>query len=553
MQRRDYKPGETIKGTVYRVIGQIGAGGMGSVYEVEDTTIGKRYVLKTLLPDLGDRKDLAERMQAEARALAQLTHPNIVEVMTAGVTGDAMRLPYYVMERLDGQNLRAVLDRQRVIDVGTAIRITRELLLALEHAHKKGIIHRDVKPDNIFLHRSHHGPLTTKLLDFGVMRMLDRGRETAGRFVGTLRYAAPEQLRGDVPSPRVDLYAAGLVLYEMVAGRGPFDEAGDSHAVAGARLDRDAPPLSRFARAPTPLVELLLSVLAREPDGRPSTAAEMRARLDSVPSVPEPLVDLVPEGSPTVIVEGISEEIVTVRVSEIPTAGARAGASEQVAPDVAQAPVDLGYTLRMETVIDRDAETRSQVAGGTMRLPQFETEALVSQAPAPLAEPIIVQAPLPVDVVGRSPSAATVPPASATGETTHAKRKASRWPWVLAPVVSIAILAGVLVFRNQRTHGHAAAPGSAPVADASSAPSFAPPAPVASTSPSSAPIPVTTPSSVSSTSARRPTLPSHASSAPARSTPVPARPHPSATPPSATKPATKPSGDGPNLNVGSGL
>src|SRR5262245_51919896 len=102
--RRDYPAGQLIPGTVYKVLRHIATGGMGTVYDVEDTTVGRKYVLKTLHPELGDRQDLTRRMIKEARALAQLHHPNIVEVYTAGMTADQLRLPYYVMERLDGQS-----------------------------------------------------------------------------------------------------------------------------------------------------------------------------------------------------------------------------------------------------------------------------------------------------------------------------------------------------------------------------------------------------------------------------------------------------------------
>src|SRR5271154_664947 len=226
--RREYQPSDPVPGTVYRVVRLIGAGGMGTVYDVEDITIGKRYVLKTLHPQLGAREDLARRMQNEARTLARLNHPNIVEVFTAGVTADDLRLPYYVMERLNGQSLRLVLEKKGVLDPVHAYHIAIDLLDALDHAHDKGVIHRDVKPDNIFLHRTSAGITLTKLLDFGIVSVLDGGNhETAGRFLGTLRYAAPEQLRGERATPKSDVYSAALVVFEILAGRGPFDDEGD--------------------------------------------------------------------------------------------------------------------------------------------------------------------------------------------------------------------------------------------------------------------------------------------------------------------------------------
>ena len=121
--QRKYKPGERIPGTVYCVVKLIGAGGMGTVYDVEDTTVGKRYVLKTLHPELGSRTDLAKRMEAEARSLARLAHPNIVEVMTAGVTTDDLHLPYYVMEKLNGQNLRVILSKKGSLELPHALHI----------------------------------------------------------------------------------------------------------------------------------------------------------------------------------------------------------------------------------------------------------------------------------------------------------------------------------------------------------------------------------------------------------------------------------------------
>ncbi|HEY1691542.1 MAG TPA: protein kinase [Polyangiaceae bacterium] len=279
---REYRSGETIQGTVYLVHRLIGAGGMGTVYDVEDTSIGKRYVLKTLHAQLGSREDLARRMQVEARTLARLNHTNIVEIFTAGVTGDDLRLPYYVMERLNGQSLALILQKRGRLDLAHAYHIAIDLLDALAFAHEAGVIHRDVKPDNIFLHRTLSNTTVTKLLDFGIISFLDKAvekSETAGRFLGTLRYAAPEQLRGDKPTAKVDVYAAALVLYEMLAGHGPFDSEGDHHKIAEAHSKREAPRLSSQLIVPPELDSLMAACLHKNPALRPRDAFSFAASL----------------------------------------------------------------------------------------------------------------------------------------------------------------------------------------------------------------------------------------------------------------------------------
>ncbi len=279
-----YEVGRLIPGTIYRVVRLIGQGGMGTVYEVEDTTVAKLYVLKTLHAELSSRHDLADRMDREARILARLNHPNIVEVITQGTTGDAARLRYYVMQKLSGFPLRTVLSNVGRLGVSHSCNIAVELLCGLAHAHSHNVIHRDVKPENIFIHRCSDGRFETKLLDFGIMTYSGgQATEPCGKFTGTLLYASPEQLQGQSKlTARSDLYSVGLVLYEMLAGRGPFAHEGGDVAVSAAHLLKDPPPISAWARVPQELDELVHCALAKEPAARPPTAAVFANLLRSI-------------------------------------------------------------------------------------------------------------------------------------------------------------------------------------------------------------------------------------------------------------------------------
>lgn len=411
---RNFVPGEMIAGSVYRIVRLIGAGGMGTVYEVEDTTIGKPYVLKVLHPQLGNREDLAHRMQKEARTLARLKHPNIVEVITAGVTADETRLPYFVMEKLVGQSLRLVLEKRHQLELPHAYHIGIDLLDALAQAHDLGVVHRDVKPDNIFLHQMANNVTLTKLLDFGIVALMtgDR-RDTAGKFVGTLRYSAPEQILGDRPSPQTDLYSAALVIFEMVAGRGPFDDLGGSHEIGLAHAKRTAPRLSQFVfDVPNELTSLLAAALSKNPQQRPrdaysfaaslrnlkralaphrpgwaepsATGAAVGAALGAAPA-PAPYVHLRPSAAP--------DGGYVVAPVATPAAPAPTGVAQVTMRMAAPTP---GATERNDAKtatsaqVDRDDPTHTS-APQTPRMPRDGTEAL-----APAAVPVTTQRALPL-------------------------------------------------------------------------------------------------------------------------------------------------------------
>src|SRR5262245_48121419 len=202
------RTGQIIDGK-YRLQRVLGEGGMATVYVAEHCVIGKRVAVKFLHRDFAARPEVVSRFHDEARAAAAIGHPSIIDVHDVGTMADGE--PYLVMEYLSGRSLREVLDRQRVQPIGFAAAVAVRVLSALAAAHRKGIVHRDVKPDNIFLLRAIDAVPIVKLLDFGISKMgsLATGSRTVvGEVLGTLEYMAPEQARGEKTiDARVDLWA----------------------------------------------------------------------------------------------------------------------------------------------------------------------------------------------------------------------------------------------------------------------------------------------------------------------------------------------------------
>lgn len=283
---REFGDGQVVPGTRYRVIRLIGAGGMGCVYDVEHTELGKRFVLKSLLRELASRQDLVARLRNEWRALAKLEHPNIVGVTDAGTSSSGV--PFYVMERLEGETLAARLKRDGRLHPAEAARIAAEILEGLTAAHEIGIVHRDVKPPNIFLQRDG----SVKLLDFGIAKVHSSAMNITGRgvAVGTPRYMSPEQARGDRVDGRADLYAVGLILFEVLAGSGPFDRAGDGNDLLLAHLTRTPPQVSQLAGwVPMILDSLVAALLAKDPRQRPASARAAAQELRRFLAAPTPV------------------------------------------------------------------------------------------------------------------------------------------------------------------------------------------------------------------------------------------------------------------------
>ncbi len=271
----------------YRVLSRIGQGGMGVVYEVEHVLIGRRLALKRLDPLLARNPDVLMRFQREARAAAAIGDEHIVEVSDMGRLQDGS--PYIVMELMEGSDLGHELEKNGPLPISRAVRIAKECCSALGAAHAKGIIHRDVKPDNIFLTTVRDNPDFVKILDFGISKLTeaalgigDSSMTKTGTAMGTPYYMSPEQVRGERSlDARTDVYAMGVVLFQMLSGRVPFDAA--SYPALVIKIVSEPPPslLSLRTDIPASLDQVVQKAMAKEPADRFGSMEEFADALSS--------------------------------------------------------------------------------------------------------------------------------------------------------------------------------------------------------------------------------------------------------------------------------
>ena len=258
----------------YRIVGQIGEGGMGTVYVAEHVLLGRRAAVKTLLARHAIHAELVERFFNEARAASAISDPGVVQIFDFGYHVDGSA--YIVMELLDGESLAERLERCGRLEIADALRIARQVASSLAVAHARGIVHRDLKPENIHVvpDLEAQGGERTKILDFGVCKLTDdhgggSGTHTeVGTTVGTPAYMAPEQCRG-VPDidHRADVYAFGCLLFHMLAGRPPFEGTAPGDLLVA--HVRDQPPApSDFVELPPELDALVARCLAKSPAAR---------------------------------------------------------------------------------------------------------------------------------------------------------------------------------------------------------------------------------------------------------------------------------------------
>jgi serine/threonine protein kinase/predicted ATPase len=262
----------------YRVLKVLGQGGMGVVLLAEDTQLQRPVALKVIRPEIGQTLSNRERFLREARAMAQVRSDHVVTVYQVGQADDVC---YLAMELLEGEPLDRWLEREVIAPLDEVLRIGREIALALAAAHARELVHRDVKPANVWLEAPAR---RVKLLDFGLARpqVGDARLTTTGMIVGTPLYMAPEQARDEPLDGRADLFSLGCLLYHLVTGRPPF-QGNTTLAVLTALVTQTPPPASQFNPAiPPPLTDLLARLLAKDPSGRPGSAEAVAEELRAI-------------------------------------------------------------------------------------------------------------------------------------------------------------------------------------------------------------------------------------------------------------------------------
>ncbi|MCX5377275.1 protein kinase [Streptomyces sp. NBC_00091] len=321
--------GGSLAGGRYQLRDLLGEGGMASVYLAYDSALDRQVAIKTLHSELGREASFRERFRREAQAVAKLSHTNIVSVFDTGegtVTfaadaGDATVMPYIVMEYVEGQPLGSVLDtdirQYGAMPAEKALKVTADVLAALETSHEMGLVHRDIKPGNVMMTKRG----VVKVMDFGIARAMQSGVTSmtqTGMVVGTPQYLSPEQALGRGVDARSDLYSVGIMLFQLLTGRIPF-EADSPLAIAYAHVQEEPVAPSSINRAVTPAMDALVArALKKNPNERFPTASAMRDEILRVMSAGQ-------TGAPVIVPGAV-------------TGGSGAGVGSAVFP-----PVDSGF------------------------------------------------------------------------------------------------------------------------------------------------------------------------------------------------------------------
>lgn len=272
--------GKKLEGR-YEILELIGFGGMAVVFKAFDILENRYVAVKILKDEYLQNEDFKRRFRNESKAIALLSHPNIVKIFDVNFSDN---IQYIVMEYIDGITLKEYIEQQGVVKWKEAIHFTVQILRALQHAHDNGIVHRDVKPQNIMLLEDG----TIKVMDFGIARFArENGKTMSDKAIGSVHYISPEQAKGDATDEKTDIYAVGVILYEMLTGKVPFD--GDTPVSIAIKQMQIEPvrPTDRNPDIPAGLEEIVLRAMQKDPQLRYSTAAEMLRDIDEFKHNPD--------------------------------------------------------------------------------------------------------------------------------------------------------------------------------------------------------------------------------------------------------------------------
>jgi eukaryotic-like serine/threonine-protein kinase len=422
-QTTPIRVGRTLSGR-YRLVAPIARGGMAEVWEAYDETLSRPVAAKLLQAHLASDAVFLERFRREAVTAARLGHPGIVATFDTGFDDGTA---FIVMELVRGRNLRQLLSDHGSLEPWQAVAVARQVADALAYAHQAGLVHRDIKPANVLLVEEEWGAVRVKVTDFGIAKAsagIDNDLTRTGTVLGTPKYLSPEQIRGEEPDARADLYSLGVVLYEMLAGVPPF-VADTDMAVALAHLNNPVPTLSkRVPGVPIELDRLVGDLLAKDPARRVPSAAAARQRLDA----------LGPLAPPTSSAVGNSRPAKWTLRSRPPTPGASNGASGPAAHPGLAAPAT--------TVMGYPGDGAPPTVAGPVVLPP-----LSGTGPARVAMPPV------------GPTTDEFTPPKAPNRFRRSERRAG--VAVLILVLVGAVVSGVLYLTGKHRHASAAAPPAA--------------------------------------------------------------------------------------------